>query len=208
MKVGLDFSINSPGLCIQTDEALQFISFYNIEHKNFKKSHPKDYQTHYDISLLTDVNVIHYNRRKKCEDYSLDQLQKIEDSYSLAKLINSYIPEKSLIALEGYSYGSKGNSFIDLISFNSVVRNNLWLNNHIISIFTPTQVKMKAGKGNLNKKGMFLAFIENKANDPLLINSEFWNWCVREQNMYIDEISKPIDDLIDAYWLVKLLDKI
>ncbi len=205
MKVGIDFSISSPGVCVQTHD-LQFISFYNIENKNFKKSHPKDYEIHNIILGLNDVNVVHFNRRKRNEEYSLDQIQKIEDSFALANLINYQIPKNSLISLEGYSYGSKGNSFIDLISFNSVLRNHLWLNKHVISIFTPSQVKMKAGKGNLNKKGMFLSFIENRLEDPLLSTSEFWKWCVDEKDRCKDDILKPIDDLIDAYWLVKLLE--
>lgn len=160
---------------------------------------------HREISALSNVSIVHFNRRRKHDDYCIDQAQKIEDSHVLATLISSHIPERAPIGLEGYSYGSKGNSFIDLIAFNSVLRNRLWLDGHQVSVYTPSQVKTFAGKGNLNKQGMLLAFIENRSNDELLAESALWNWCVERRDLVLGEIPKPIDDLVDSYWISRLL---
>jgi hypothetical protein len=202
LHIGIDFSINSPGICIRANQ-LSFIGFYNDQGK-FPAKDPKGYAIHREISKI-GVNVVHFNRRPKHEDYSVDQAQKIEDSHILATLISSHVPETAPVGLEGYSYGSKGNSFIDLIAFNSVLRNRLYLDGHSVRVFTPSQVKTCAGKGNLNKQGMLLAFIENRSDDELLAGSEFWKWCVERKDLVLGEIPKPIDDLVDAYWISRLL---
>lgn len=205
MHVGIDFSINSPAVSLRGPDSLQFIGFYNEEGRNFKKGDPKDFGIHREISELSGVTIQKFKRRRKHENYSIDQAQKIEDSHALATLISSQIPDGVPVGLEGYSYGSKGNSFIDLIAFNSVLRNRLWLDGHPVTVYTPSQVKTLAGKGNLNKQGMFSAFVENRSEDPLLAGSEFWKWCAERRNLAEGEIPKPIDDLVDAYWISRLL---
>lgn len=205
MHIGIDFSINSPGICIRADQ-LSFVGFYNDQGK-FPAKDPKGYLVHREISALPNVSIVHFNRRRKHDDYRIDQAQKIEDSHALATLISSHIPEGAPVGLEGYSYGSKGNSFIDLIAFNSVLRNRLWLDGHQVSVYTPSQVKTFAGKGNLNKQGMLLAFIENRSNDELLAESALWNWCVERRDLVLGEIPKPLDDLIDSYWISRLLSR-
>lgn len=204
MHIGIDFSINSPAICLRGPDSLHFIAFYNEEGKNFKKGDPKDFAVHREISELEGVAVHKFRRRKKHEDYTIDQAQKIEDSQSLAELICQQLPASAPIGLEGYSYSSKGNSFIDLIAFNSVLRNNLWRTGHPVLVFTPSQVKTMAGKGNLNKQGMFLAFIDGKG-DSLLENCPLWKWCSERKELAQEEIPKPIDDLVDAYWISRIL---
>ena len=207
MHIGIDFSINSPGICIRANQ-LSFIGFYNTEGKNYKKGDPRDFKIHREISSLEGVSILNFNRRKKHEDYCIDQAQKIEDSHTLATLISSQIPEGAPIGLEGYSYGSKGNSFIDLIAFNSVLRNRLWVDGHSVSVFTPSQVKTCAGKGNLNKQGMFLAFVDNKTDDELLTGNAFWKYCVENRDFASGDIPKPIDDLVDAYWISRVVSRL
>jgi hypothetical protein len=207
LHIGIDFSINSPGICIRANQ-LSFIGFYNTEGKNYKKGDPRDFKIHREISSLEGVSILNFNRRKKHEDYCIDQAQKIEDSHTLATLISSQIPEGAPIGLEGYSYGSKGNSFIDLIAFNSVLRNRLWVDGHSVSVFTPSQVKTCAGKGNLNKQGMFLAFVDNKTDDELLTGNAFWKYCVENRDFASGDIPKPIDDLVDAYWISRVVSRL
>jgi hypothetical protein len=204
LYIGIDFSINSPAICIRS-EKLKFVGFYNEEGKNFKKGDPKDYIIHRELSEMEEVEIVNFKRRKKHENYTIDQAQKIEDSQALADLILQKLPDSAPVGLEGYSYSSKGNSFIDLIAFNSVLRNNLWRKGHAVSVFTPSQVKTMAGKGNLNKQGMFLAFVDNKTEDPLLENSRFWKWCSERRDLVLGEIPKPVDDLVDSYWISRLL---
>jgi len=199
--IGIDFSINSPALCILENDTYHFFGFYNEEGKKFEKKDPSDYAQHRKIMSLTDVDIIHFNRRKRNENYSIDQKQKIEDSHSLGMLISEVIGlENSLVGIEGYSYGSKGNSFIDLISFNSVMRHIVYTeNNSEIIVKTPSQIKTLAGKGNANKGMRFEYFLQNTTKDPNLEKSAFWKWCVEQK--FVGEIPKPVDDLVDAYFI-------
>jgi hypothetical protein len=199
--VGIDFSINSPAICILEKDAYHFVGFYNEEGKKFEKKDPSDYSYHRKLLSLKDVDIIHFSRRKKNENYSVDQRQKIEDSHTLGKLIAENIgSEKNKVGIEGYSYGSKGNSFIDLISFNSVMRHVLYTDTDSeIFVRTPSQVKGLAGKGNANKSMMYEYFCQNTTKDPNLEKSSFWKWCIEQK--FVGEIPKPIDDLIDSYFI-------
>jgi hypothetical protein len=212
MNIGIDFSINSPGICIFDGTEYRFHGFYNESGKNFEKKSPKDFDTHLELALLKDVSIHKFSRRKKHDDYTVDQWQKIEDASTLADMIRELLLEQtegelphSTIAIEGYSYGSKGNSFIDLIAFNSTLRNVLYrtLDGGKILVKSPSAVKTVAGKGNLAKDKMIEAFIENKLGDPALEKSEFWIWCCKHRERILSSIPKPIDDLVDSYWVCR-----
>jgi hypothetical protein len=213
--IGIDFSINSPAICIVNDiDEFKFISLTNNSLTRFnKKKIPKGIQIHKYLWDNKIVDVIPYERHKKHEDYSVDQLQKLNDALMLANLVIDVISQnvdikKDIIhiAIEGYSYGSKGNSFIDLISFNSILRNkineNFILNSkdNIFDIYSPSHVKMYAGKGNAGKPQMYEFFMKKK--DAISKNS-FYQYCKDEA--YKEDIPKPIDDLVDAYFISYLL---
>jgi hypothetical protein len=199
--IGIDFSINSPAVCILEENNYRFVGFYNEEGKKFEKKDPSDYKYHRHILLLDDIDIIHFSRRRKHEDYTVDQRQKIEDSHTLGTLISETVGQGPCkVGIEGYSYGSKGNSFIDLISFNSVMRHVLYTTTDAdIMVKTPSQIKILAGKGNANKGMMYEYFCQNTTKDPNLEKSSFWKWCVEQK--FIGEIPKPIDDLVDAYFI-------
>lgn len=199
--IGIDFSINSPAICIFEESTYNFIGFYNQEGKKFEKKDPSDYKYHRSLLDLEDVDIMHFNRRRKHENYSIDQRQKIEDSHTLGKHISEVVGiETCKIGIEGYSYGSKGNSFIDLISFNSVMRHVLYMETKSeIIVKTPSQIKILAGKGNANKGMMYEYFCQNTTKDLNIEKSSFWKWCVEQK--FLGEIPKPVDDLVDSYFI-------
>ena len=65
---------------------------------------------------------------------------------------------------------------------------------------TPTTIKKFAGKGNMNKLQLFEAFQKNSVEDQILAQSPLYKVV---KNLEIGKkIPKPLDDLIDAYFLV------
>lgn len=199
--IGIDFSINSPGVCIANKEGFRWISFFNIGEKPIEeffsgKKIPKGNITHLDISKLEMCEAYPYNRRKPSDDYIKDSQHKLEDACKLADLIISKLPEEGEVWLEGFSYGSKGNSFIDMIFFNAILRSKIHEKTNLkLSIASPSQVKKYAGIGNANKEKMQKFFLERQDKD--LIESTFFKYVLS-----LDEVNiKPIDDLIDAFFL-------
>jgi hypothetical protein len=218
--IGIDFSINSPSICI-FDKEYKFVSFTNTQGKDVFKKMPAAYSFHNELLEEKCIDWQQFNRRKRDENYSLDQFQKIQDADTLAKqirdLIKSNNPDNKniIIGIEGYSYGSKGNAAIDLIQFNSTMRNILYnefynpaLPNNI-AVFSPSQIKSHAGKGNANKVLMYQYFVDDVCSDKELIMSNLYKKMEKikiEPNKKGEiEIPKPIDDIVDAYFICNML---
>lgn len=219
--VGIDFSINSPALCHYSNHKYRFVSFSNTQGRDFTQKVPKAYSVHSELSEAGWLEWIQYNRRRKHEDYTVDQFQKIEDAHCLAQQITeciydmSWDADKIHIGIEGYSYGSKGNSFIDLVAFNSTLRNALYQKLVLtreadaIKVFTPSQIKRHAGKGNANKLLMWEYFLKDVRDDCELRETELWKWCLKKPEKINGkgevELEKPLDDLVDSFFVVSLL---
>jgi len=209
--IGIDFSINSPGICLFTEVSnnYKFINFTNTT-KPVEKL-----KLHYNLYVDVDCfDLVTYLRDKKNDDYATDQLNKIKNAQDLAYAIvielesHIILNYKVKIGIEGYSYGSRGNAFIDLIAFNSVLRNKLYNRFGNVSVFSPSQIKKHAGKGNANKLMMFNYFLENALDDKVLENNAFWLWCHDNKDKCFNkkgDIVKPLDDIVDSYFVCKYL---
>ena len=108
-----------------------------------------------------------------------------------------------VVSLEGFAFQSQGAAFIDLIMFNSFLRKDIirMFGYDKLMIVAPTSAKKLAGKGNANKDYMINAFIENKLGDEKLAASDFYKYVANNELDYKN--IKPIDDLVDAYWIMK-----
>jgi len=210
--VGIDFSLNSPGVCIQNSSGeYTFISFFNFGDRELDaKKIPKVYETHRDLSLDCTIIAIPYNRQVGSKDFMDREREKLVDGKKIAELIISCIIKIAgttnvKIALEGFSYGSTGNSFIDIVQYNTFLRSRL-LNEFgadSIYIVQPSHVKKLAGKGNANKHFMAKAFQEDVLNDLQLRKTKLWNWS--KEKDFSEKIPLPISDLIDSYFVLKTL---
>lgn len=210
--VGIDFSLNSPGVCIQNSSGkYTFISFFNFGNRELDaKKIPKAYETHRDLSLNNTIIAVPYNRQVGSKDFMEREREKLVDGKKIADLIISYIIKicgttNLKIALEGFSYGSTGNSFIDIVQYNTFLRSRL-LNEFgadRIYIVQPSHVKKLAGKGNANKHFMAKAFQEDTLNDSQLRKTKLWNWT--KEKDFSEKIPLPISDLIDSYFVLKTL---
>ena len=206
MKIGIDFSLTSPAICVYKNGEYRFISFFNDGGKDWKKSKSKTYRYHNELCDI--IEVIPYTRRIDDGSYRTEQKTKMADALMIVNLIieklETIIDDDVIIGLEGFSYGSISSSTLDLAMYNSFLRMKLIekFGSDCLNIISPTEgKKMLFGKGNAKKEDMIQAFIDNRLKDDELTKSEFWKYC--KSNGVDFKQPKPIDDLVDAYGILK-----
>ena len=206
IKIGIDFSLTSPAICVYKNEVYSFISFFNDGGKDWKKSKSKTYRYHNELCEIIDV--IPYTRNIDDSNYRNEQKTKMADALMIVNLIieklKTIIDDDVIIGLEGFSYGSISSSTLDLAMYNSFLRMKLIENfgSDVLNIISPTEGKKKLfGKGNANKEEMIQAFIDNRLKDDAIMESAFWKYC--KENGVDFKQPKPIDDLVDAYGILK-----
>jgi hypothetical protein len=215
IHIGIDFSLNSPAVCVRShDGSYKFFSFFNFGDRELDaKKIPKAFEHHKMLSDITAITSIPYNRKVASKDFLQREREKLIDGKEIAELIINHIialygTTNVKVALEGFSYGSTGNSFIDIVQYNTFLRSML-LNAYgadKIYIMQPSHVKKLAGKGNANKHFMAKAFQDNVLNDDHLRKTKFWDWT--KDKDFSEKIPKPVDDLIDSYFILNTIEKV
>lgn len=202
IKIGIDFSLTSPAICVCKNGKYSFVSFFNDSGKDWRKSKSKTYKYHNDLCDIIDV--IPYTREIDDSCYRNEQKTKMADALLIVTLIieklKSIIDDEVVIGLEGFSYGSISSSTLDLAMYNSFLRMKLIENfgSDCLNIISPTEgKKILFGKGNAKKDDMIQAFIDNRLCDEMLLDNAFWQYC--KVNGVDFKQPKPIDDLVDAY---------
>ncbi|MCM1218914.1 MAG: hypothetical protein NC548_30910 [Lachnospiraceae bacterium] len=206
-KVGIDFSLISPAICIQYPSGLyRFISFFDDYGKDWKKSKTKKF--HYHQELYGIMELIPYTRIIEKADYKTEQLSKMKSAKNIAHVIidkiSTIVEGDVIIGIEGFSYGSISSSTLDLAMYNSFLRIKLLetFGDDCIVIVAPTEGKKTLSDvGNANKNLMIESFIQNRLNDEELTKTPLWNYC-KNNNLDYNNI-KPIDDLVDSYAILK-----
>lgn len=207
--ISIDFSILYPGITICRDfKEFEFLAIVNT---NTTKKH------RVNLDNLTDTykNIkIKYteSRRRKDPIYHKTERIKLGNYIELTNLLISELqtynidPEDTIIAIEGISFGSSGNSLVDISQATGIIKDKLvtnLLNGDIerFFVFSPGELKNAIGcKGNAGKTIVYEQFKE----DPILkgafksdlfkaINNEDW---ILDKN---DKVASPIIDLIDSY---------
>lgn len=197
--VGIDFSINSPGICVLKDGKPHWISYLNST-----KSTKKDKALQEEMSQLSDVTLIFQDE----PDISKHELTRVNRHIKIAASIVQLIHDNTdptqpyRIYFEGASYGTSRfgtNSLLDLQAASSILKYKLIETFDVedLDVIAPTAIKKFAGKGNMNKQQMWNAFID----DESFQSSEFHSFCQRFRDE--KKLVKPIDDLIDAAFILK-----
>ena len=206
IKIGIDFSLTSPAICVYKNGEYSFISFFNDGGKDWRKSKSKIYKYHNELNYI--IEVIPYTRNIDDSNYRNEQKTKMADALMIVNLIIDKLKEiidaDVIIGLEGFSYGSISSSTLDLAMYNSFLRMKLIENfgSNVLNIISPTEGKKTLfGKGNAKKDDMIQAFIDNRLDDNELMMNAFWRYC--KDNDVDFKQPKPIDDLVDAYGILK-----
>lgn len=203
IKIGIDYSLISPAICVYKDGEYSFISFFDDYGKDWKGSKAKTFQYHQRLSEIIELNP--YTREIEKKNYREEQRTKMAAAKMIAHKISDRLvklvgEEEVIIGLEGFSYGSISSSTLDLALFNSFLRIKLLedFGEDCLVIISPTEGKKNlSGKGNAKKEDMIQAFIENRTNDPDIEKCPFWKFC-KENELDYKNI-KPIDDLVDSW---------
>lgn len=101
------------------------------------------------------------------------------------------------IAIEGYSFGSKGRVF-QIAEHQAILLSKFYDQGWAYRRFAPAEIKKAAtGSGNANKLKMFEQFQKDSSTDLL---GDFGLGPIKN-----DVIESPVNDLVDAYYAAKLL---
>jgi hypothetical protein len=190
--IGIDFSINSTAVAINKDGELTIFSFVPNYRSELAGS-----KMHKALSDM--ISVISYEKGGNTKDALADQRTKLQNADNLSdqiiEAINPYILETPQIRIEGFSFGSKGNSFIDLVSFNTFLKVKLiQIYGHCIDVVPPKSLKkIYTGNGNASKCDMLRKFLEVKDTPFKLRLVELGLDRAEEFTL-----PKPIDDITDA----------
>jgi len=207
MIIGLDISINSPAICIKTENDLKFIGFYR-EGKKLTKGEKLNYEI---LNNLKNCELFKFPEYKNCKkDYIENELIDIEDAKICMQLLFDVIKEYKCeqVAIEGFSYNSLGSSLSKLIGYQYIFRYILNINKINFKTLSPKTIKKVAGKGNFNKDQMIEAFLNNATDDKILNENELRLNVLNDINKYKagKKWLKPFEDMVDSYWICRTIE--
>ena len=210
--VAIDFSLNSPGICIYNDESKRFHFISYIKEGSGTK---KEQKLQEEIGLLGDVTLVKQPDFSTSKDFSSIELLKIRRfdtmSNQIINLILNVCTDGSgfTIAFEGSSYGSKmgTNNLIDMAAGAAILKMKMLNILRPVDILTiaPTTIKKFAGKGNWNKREVWNSFVENRNENESIDTSEFFKFCDGLVDPEDKKVPKPFDDLVDAFFSCDLI---
>ena len=206
--VTVDFSLNSPGICIWQSDTNRYHFISYLKPNSGTKAEQRRQE---EIEAFSDVSLIHQpDWKASVGDYSKNEFAKIirykTTAEHLIKLITgiTQTTEDYHIAFEGSSYGSKmgTNNIIDMAAGAAILKEQMISKLEVKNLLTvaPTTIKKHAGKGNMNKTALWMAFLNNVCESPELANSPLYKYCVSEIGE-VKKVPKPFDDLVDAWFL-------
>ena len=206
--VTVDFSLNSPGICIWQSDTNRYHFISYLKPNSGTKAEQRRQE---DIEQFPDVSLIHQpDWKASVGDYSKNEFAKIKRYITTADHIIALITgitqtkEDYHVAFEGSSYGSKmgTNNIIDMAAGAAILKEQMISKLEVKNLLTvaPTTIKKHAGKGNMNKAALWMAFLNNVCESPELANSPLYKYCVSEIGE-VKKVPKPFDDLVDAWFL-------
>lgn len=174
MLVGVDYSITCPCLCL-FDERKEFkfenCFFYYLT--NTKKFADK---------ILPNIT------GESFQEYLMD----VDRFDSISDWAVNLCIGASDVAIEGYSYGSKGKVF-NLAENMGIFKHKLYKAAVPVTIIEPSKAKKLAtGKGNADKAAMYKAFCEETKTDLVFTLNQ-------------RSLTNPVTDIVDSYFILKSL---
>ena len=191
MKIGIDYSLSSPGVCVNTSEGefkYEDCTFYFL-------TNTRKYNTTFKEKIAFGTSAVEFvGSPHKLYTSEPERYNQISDW--VIDIINSYVfwQEKPIIQIEDYSYGSTGRVFH--------IAENLGLLKYKLkmecgwdyTLLPPSVIKKFAtDKGNANKELMLEAFEKDTG-----VNLEL---------LFDTKSKSPITDVADAYFVCKYQEK-
>lgn len=196
---GIDFSINSACVCISNESTYIWSHFGREKTKYFPFNNENFKQ------FLTP-------KRITGKAYCDNERMKIHDAKVLCSKIIDFLKTQGIthIAFEGHSFNSKGNSLLELVAYQFLLRDmcirELGIPIDNMFFYPPITVKAFAGGAKYKKKDLLEVFV--KTQSELLQNNEIYKTISSNLDIIIkgEDVVKPVDDMIDSFWIVKKLE--
>lgn len=175
MFVGIDYSINSPAICMSTSEHIEDCHFYA-----FASNKKQESISHSQVNLT--------KRIKKFDNRIDKYIYNAETTIKI--LLDNNINH---VSIEGYSYNSISSSTIQIAENGGILRYYLNKNNISWTEYAPTEIKKFAsGRGNAKKDLMYHSWISVGGLDLSTI--------LDTENLD----SNPLSDIVDSYFIMKM----
>lgn len=168
--IGIDPSITSTGMVVN---GKLFSYSYNSAGYTKKGELTKWY------NVSNDIINFRFHDQAKFEDYRDEQLVKLDLYRNVVLNIMTDIrdnidpDEKTIVSIEGYSYGSSAGNLIDLVTFGTLLRDSIFDITEDIIVLSPMSLKLESCKmtyppieKEIGKKKKRIV-IEHRNNDGL-----------------------------------------
>ncbi len=196
MKIGIDYSLSSPGICVNTSEE----EFRYEDCKFYYLTNTKKYEGTFKEKIAFGTSAVEYigtphrpynsepERYNNIANWAIDIIKLYGDAKTGINRINP------TIQIEDYSFGSTGRVFH--------IAENLGLLKYKLKIecgwdytlLAPSVIKKFAtDKGNANKEMMLHAFQGDTG--------------VNLAELFESSAKSPISDVVDAYFICKYQEK-
>ena len=175
--VGIDYSLNSPAICIAGDDfdfdkcSFHFLTSKKKHIGKFGKNifgyEHKEYNT--PIERFTNIST-----------WALD-------------IIHKHKSDTAKVFIEGYSFGSKGQAVFQIAENCGILKYRLQMSPSILyDTIVPSVVKKHAsGKGNADKQLMYDSFKNHTKQDLLKMFD-------------MGKLNNPVTDIVDSYYIAKV----
>ena len=195
MKIGIDYSLSSPGVCVNTSEGefrYEDCSFYFLTGTKKYDNTFKDNDVRY-VGTGHKLYTSEPERYNNIADWAIDIIKSHIKEYQIKEKLFHW-PGNPTIQIEDYSYGSTGRVFH--------IAENLGLLKYKLkmecgwdyTLLPPSVIKKFAtDKGNANKELMLEAFEKDTG-----VNLEV---------LFDTKSKSPITDVADAYFICKYEEK-
>ena len=195
MKIGIDYSLSSPGVCVNTSEGefrYEDCSFYFLTGTKKYDNTFKDNDVRY-VGTGHKLYTSEPERYNNIADWAIDIIKSHIKEYQIKEKLFHW-PGNPTIQIEDYSYGSTGRVFH--------IAENLGLLKYKLkmecgwdyTLLPPSVIKKFAtDKGNANKELMLEAFEKDTG-----VNLEI---------LFDTKSKSPISDVADAYFICKYQEK-
>jgi hypothetical protein len=201
--VGIDFSINSPAICIQTESKTSFYAIIRGKQSKANKF-ASDFLNKFEYFKTSEIPILPELK------YSDNQVARIKDAKTVIRTLVDHIVSNvndvsnTIVGIEGFSYGSKGNRLAEIAGYSYLLRYVLIENGLNFQIFSPKTIKKIAGHGNYDKYQMIDAFFHD-IHVPTEIQEIINSIEFRKSQKPIKHWLKPFEDMVDAYFIVQTI---
>ena len=145
---GIDFSLNHTGIVIEENSEYKYCS---LSREPITKK-----QKELILDIEYTLNYRDFPLLKRTEDdisYNDNEIRKLIDSRTINYKIMEILKERKVetVYIEGLSFASLSKSALDIAGYQYLLRRDIINASMDLTIFTPSEIKKTAGKGNFNK---------------------------------------------------------